>query len=149
MTSPRFMELWYKYCKQAEFSHERGITNELTLLELRELSKLATHETGESFEIVICDYTEFYCENTIAYGYDVTGFGGYSLIGDGFFGDDPVWNPTWMTMEQRQFFKSSLNKYGLFPSKAVADKFQFLLTHTLSDEIEGEDWKSVFIAHLK
>lgn len=73
-----------------------GITNELTLDELKEQANLATQETGESYEVIYFSEEKDCPHESEYYGVDITGVGGYMMVGEGFFkGSSPVYKVAW------------------------------------------------------
>ena len=64
--SKRMLELWYKYCNS-----ENGITDELSLDELKELAKLSSEISGEEFEVVYVSHEGTCPHDSVFYGIDV------------------------------------------------------------------------------
>lgn len=140
----RFISLWDRYIQHIEGTGKMGVTTELTVEELQEFAVLATQETGENFEVIYfsenkdCPYRAQY------YGVDVTGVGGYSMVGEGFFkkGGSHVYDIL------IQYFTDRLNSYGLFHSYEDAVDFRFVLMELGAwrpGAIEDEDWRVLHI----
>jgi hypothetical protein len=142
-TNKRFMSLWNRYCGYYEPLYNMGITTELTLSELKEFAILATQETGESFEVIYFSYGMKCLHESLYYGADVTGVGGYSMVGGDFFTDgiSPVLDII------NQHFEAKLNQYGLFSTNDDAMNFLAVLLELdkLNVALENEDWRVVHV----
>lgn len=71
--------LWERYAENAEKA--MGVTTELTLEELHRLAR----GSGEAYEVVYFSHRQECPHPSLYYGADVTGFGGYSMLGEGLF----------------------------------------------------------------
>ena len=133
-----YLSLWYCYA-QAAMSPHRGVTTECTL---EELQWLAAHseEEGGIFEVVFFSSVDNCPYPSVRYGIDVTGFGGYSLLGDGW-----VQERTILTYQER------INRYGLFDSWRDANSFLSVLKELQKrspNMVEDEDWRAVAVFGL-
>ena len=136
--------LWERYTQNADKSP--GITTELTLEELHRLAR----GSGEAYEVVYFSRQKDCPYPTRYYGVDVTGFGGYSMLGEGLFTnrkspDNTVYHIVQVLNES---FGRRLNEYGLFSSQEDAECFLGVLKEWnlhFPDHIEQEDWR---IAHV-
>ena len=64
-----------------------GISTELTISELHDFANLAFQEIGVKHEVVFFSENNYCPHESVYYGLDVVGFGGYSLVGEEFFRD--------------------------------------------------------------
>ncbi|MFN6433013.1 hypothetical protein [Eubacterium callanderi] len=138
-TNKRYLWLWEKEIEHIE-SENMGITNELTLDELKEYANLATQETGESYEVIYFSEEKDCPHESEYYGVDVAGVGGYSMVGEGFFkkGASPVLDIL------IQYFTEKLNAYGLFSAYEDAVCFRAVIMELGTwrpGSIEDEDWQ--------
>ena len=149
----RFMSLFYRYVEYYE-SPSMGITTELTMEELREFANLSTCELGTSYEVVSFSESLECSYPTVTYGLDVTGFGGYSMIGDGMFIiPDGTIATEWSRLLERtnQRFKEKLNINGLFDSLADALDFRstlYKLDALYPGSIENEEWCAIKVSKV-
>lgn len=65
--SERMLELWYKYCNDGI----NGVTDELSLNEMKELAKLSSEISGEEFEVVYVSHEKTCPHNSVFYGIDI------------------------------------------------------------------------------
>ena len=140
----RYLSLWERYIEYMEPLKNMGITNELTLDELKEYTNLATQETGESYEVIYFSEEKDCPHESEYYGVDVTGVGGYSMVGEGFFikGTSPIHDVL------TQYFTEKLNAYGLFGAYEDAECFRAVIMQLgmwLPGSIEDEDWQVLHI----
>ena len=142
-TNKRFMSLFYRYVEYYEPLINMGITTELTLDELKEFADLAEREIGDSFEVIYFNQDINCPHKSIYYGADVTGVGGYSMVGGDFFtnGISPVFDIL------NQHFEAKLNQYGLFSTNDDAMNFLAVLLELdkLNVALENEDWRVVHV----
>lgn len=142
-TNKRYISLWERYIEYNEPLKNTGITNELTIDELKEYANLATQETGESYEVIYFSKHKDCLHKFEYYGVDVTGVGVYSMVGEGFFrGSSPVHNVL------TQYFTEKLNAYGLFGAYEDAECFRAVIMQLgmwLPGSIEDEDWQILHI----
>jgi hypothetical protein len=90
-----FMDLWglsIMYISSLENSgspkEHMGITTEMTFDEMKTLATMASRNEKISFEIVyFSDQYDCPHEEAVYYGIDVTGLGGYSMLGGSIFTD--------------------------------------------------------------
>jgi len=142
-----FIELWQRYCEHYENDEENmGITTELTIEELVEFAELSTRILKEDYEVIF--FSEM-CEcphQSDYYGIDVTGFGGYSMVGENFFRDSDKKGDGAHNLYDilNRHFRPKLNSYGLFNSVKDADSFLEVLNE-LADFVENEIWRIVHI----
>lgn len=141
-TNKRYLWLWEKEIEHIE-SENMGVTTELTIDELKEYANLATQETGKSYEVIYFSEHKDCPHKSEYYGVDVTGLGGYSMVGEGFFrGSSPVLNLL------TQYFTEKLNTYGLFSAYEDAECFQDVIMELGTwrpGSIEDEDWQVLHI----
>ena len=137
-TNKRYLWLWEKEIEHIE-SEKMGVTTELTIDELKEYANLAALETGKSYEVIYFSEHKNCPHKSKYYGVDVTGVGGYSMVGEGFFrGSSPVHNVI------TQYFTEKLNAYGLFSAYEDAVCFREVIIQLgkwLPGSIEDEDWR--------
>ncbi|MFR3144982.1 hypothetical protein DW091_19240 [Eubacterium sp. AM05-23] len=141
-TNKRYLWLWEKEIEHIE-SEKMGVTTELTIDELKEYANLAALETGKSYEVIYFSEHKNCPHKSKYYGVDVTGVGGYSMVGEGFFrGSSPVHNVI------TQYFTEKLNAYGLFSAYEDAVCFREVIIQLgkwLPGSIEDEDWRVLHI----
>ena len=141
-TNKRYLWLWEKEIEHIE-SENMGVTTELTIDELKEYANLATQEIGKPYEVIYFSRHKDCPHKSEYYGVDVTGTGGYSMIGEGFFrGSSPVLNVL------TQYFTEKLNAYGLFSAYEDAECFRDVIMELGTwrpGSIEDEDWQVLHI----
>ncbi len=147
----QLLDLWKKYVQYIEPFTHMGITTELTIDELKYLADLATQDTGDCYEVIyFCEHKECPLQAEY-YGIDVTGVGGYSIVGGNFFIDskDYIDNGIYNLYDViNQHFRARLNSYGLFSVMEDAISFRTVLKEldSLSPGIiEKEDWQILHI----
>lgn len=144
-----FISLWKRYSAIYDMPCKIGITTELSILELKRFSELASERDYEEFEVVEIrmeydplDFSKFY-------GIDVVARSGYSIVGEGLFrvpSDDSDLRSVLKDANCR--FDAYLNKYALFEKRDHANAFLQALNeinHTYPGVIESEDWVIVYI----
>lgn len=134
----RILPLWKLY---AQAGDARGITNQLSLGQLRRLVWMAS-SPKESFEVILFDDLPYNnsLHPTRFYGIDVVGTGGYSAIFDVLFSPKNTASRALF----RENFLPLLNENILFPSRLVSERF----LAALNDEralYETENWSPVYI----
>ena len=142
-TNKRYIWLWQRDCESLESVH-MGITTELTIDELKEYANLAEQETGDPFEVIYFSEYKDCPHRSVYYGLDVTGVGGYSMVGEGFFkkGSSHVYDIL------IKYFTEKLNTYGLFSAYDDAVNFRDVLIELETWRpgcIEDEDWRVLHI----
>ncbi|MBV1684140.1 hypothetical protein KR505_12090 [Eubacterium callanderi] len=140
----RYLSLWERYIEYMEPLKNMGITTEFTIDELKECADLAALETGESYEVIYFSEHKDCPHKSQYYGVDVTGLGGYSMVGEGFFkkGASPVLDII------IQYFTEKLNAYGLFSAYEDAVCFRAVIMEMgkwRPGSIEDEDWQVLHI----
>jgi hypothetical protein len=80
------LRLWDRYGEWIEGTGNMGVTSELTLSELKHLAEWYVEHTHVGYELVYFDKTCACPHEAAYYGIDVTGFGGYSILGEGLWG---------------------------------------------------------------
>jgi len=141
----RFLSLWERYTQYLEPLLNMGITTELTLDELREYANLATQDTGDCYEVVFFNESCECPHEAEYYGIDVTGIGGYSIVGENFFNAS---NENGLFATLSEYFRVKANSNGLFNSVEDAMSFQTVLNdlNTLSPGcVEQEDWRILYV----
>ena len=144
----RFMTLWQRYILNIDKT--MGVTTELTIDELKEFADLSAKATGEYYEVIYFSEV-FECPHPANYyGVDVTGFGGYSMLGENFFKDSEGLTKGIYNLYDvlNQYFRPKLNSKGLFNTFEDAMSFLTVLNNlnTLSPGcVEEEDWRAVHI----
>lgn len=154
MASSRMITLWERYVQHFEKAC-CGITSELSLDELFLLAELSQACMHTPFEVVYfnqaseCQYSGDYC------GIDVTGLGGYSILGEGGFHiSDACQNETLASMLRMEnvHLSALLNQYGLFQTEQAADDFILFLNHLSAEYpgcVEDEHWTRVHIWKMR
>ena len=142
-TNKRYLSLWERYVEHIE-SKNMGITTELTLDELKEFTNLAMQEIGAPYDLIYFSEHKDCPHKSQYYGVDVTGVGGYSMVGEGFFkkGASPVLDIL------IQYFTEKLNAYGLFSAYEDAVCFRAVIMELGTwrpGSIEDEDWQVLHI----
>lgn len=140
----RFISLGERYDEYRALLKNMGITTELTIEELKEYADLAAQETGKPFEVIYFSEYKDCPHKSEYYGVDVTGVGGYSMVGEGFFtkGSSPVCDIF------IQYFTERLNSYGLFHTYDDAANFRAVLMELETWRpgwLEDEDWRTLHI----
>ena len=144
----QFMYLWGKYIQYVEPLKDMGVTTELTIDELKYFARLATQDTGDRYEVIFfsehkeCPYQAEY------YGIDVTGVGGYSMLGENFFIDSNEKGIYNLYDVISQHFRVRLNVNGLFNNVNDAISFRTVLNDldSLSPGcVEQDDWQILHI----
>lgn len=136
--------LWERYTKN--YNKAPGITTELTL---EELHRLARGSDGEYEVVYFSDQQE--CPHpSLYYGADVTGIGGYSMLGEGLFTNrkNPENTVYHIVQALNESFSRRLNEYGLFSTQEDAESFLGVLREWnlhFPNHIEQEDWRVVHI----
>lgn len=103
------------------------------------------------FEVVYFNQTSECQDFGDYYGIDVTGSGGYSILGEGGFRvSDACKNETWSRMlkVENEHLSASMNQYGLFQTEQAADEFILFLKRFSAEYpgyIENEQWTRVHI----
>lgn len=151
VASPEMIALWECYVQHCEERGRVGITDELSLDELLRLAKLSQECMHTPFEVIyfnrehLCPYPGAY------YGIDVTGNGGYSILGEGGFscsGQCRSESLRKALQTGNMSLAPMLNQYGLFRTEAEADGFVLFLNHLSAEYpgcIEDEHWTKVHI----
>ncbi len=151
--SDAYMTLWKKYIEYYE-SEDMGIGKQLSVQELRELARSCSEQTGDDFEVIWFDAAKECPHPSVYYGVDVTGFGGYSMLGEGLFhiNGTPSDADGKMFRELNRFYGTQLNAQGLFDRVEIAERFcQKLhwLDRHMAGAIEHEDWRIMHIFKLR
>ena len=144
----RFMALWQQYVQHYETA--MGVSTELTLEELMEFAALATKTTGDPHEVIFFSNTCECPHPAEYYGIDVTGYGGYSMVGGNFFLDSETKADGILGLYDviNCHFRSKLNHNGLFSTYEDAASFCTVLNdlNALSPGcVETEEWRVVHI----
>lgn len=86
---------------------------------------------------------------TLYYGMDVSSLGGYSMIGEGLFSENPQSRNLEEIREINRYFKSKLNRYGLFESEHDAKHFLTVLRDLRRRNlVEPEDSFIFHVSHV-
>jgi len=143
--SNRFLSLWQRYAQHAD--KNPGVTTELSIDELHEFANLATQQTGDYYEVIFFSES-FECPHRADYyGIDVVGFGGYSMVGEGFFAQ----SESHLYDLLNRHFMAQLNSSGLFSAIEDASIFRGVLNdlNRLSPGcVEQEDWRIVHVFNV-
>jgi hypothetical protein len=144
-----FLALWQKYVNYIEPSTHIGVSNEMTLSELKRLTSLSTAMTDKEFELIALSTKEEYLDNHHFYGIDIVGVGGYSLLGDGCWLESR--NEADSHMKEKAYFKDKLNRNLLFSSARDAEELLTLLKASASCDlqIENEKWQMVYVYKIE
>ena len=119
-----YIYLWDRYVQYLGPLTHMGITSELSLDELNYLAKISTERSGVYHEVIYFDSIPK-CPHPSEYlGIDVTGIGGYSIVGEDFFQADGTKN-LWYVLSQ--YFRQKVNKNGLFATIEDANSFLTVL----------------------
>lgn len=134
----RLLSLWEK--ETEDYDKYRGISPKFTFDELREYAGLAAQEFKEPFEIIYFSEHNDCPHESEYYGVDVAGFGGYSMVGEGFFkkGASALYNLL------ISHFTGKLNAYGLFREYEDGVNFRDVIMELGAlrpGSIEDEDWR--------
>ena len=144
----QFIALWERYVQY--LVDERGITIELTINELKDFANLASQATDDCYEVIFFDENSNCPLKSNYYGIDVTGRGGYSMLGENLF-RNPANNDNklyYLFEVINQYFNKKLNEYGLFGNIEDATLFQGVLkecNHFFPNHIEEEEWHTVHV----
>jgi hypothetical protein len=146
----RMKSLWTRYIQYLEPLINMGITTELTLDELKHFANLATTDIGEEYEVILFSENLECQQKAVYYGIDVSGLGGYSIIGEGLFkNSSKISNDLYCLFDIiSRYFRSKLNSNGLFNTIEDAADFREILIELalLSPNIvEQEDWHVLHI----
>lgn len=136
------ISLWQQYTSYLEPMKNMGITDELALSELKRLAALANQNSDEFYEVVYFSEEKDCRHKANYYGIDVTGKGGYSLIGDGTFAND------YLHKNDTRRFRVRLNEDGLFNTRKDAANFLDALNglkQSRPGELEDEEWRIVHV----
>lgn len=140
----RYISFWKREVDCLETMQHMGIATEFTLEELKEYAKLASEENGETYEVIYFSEHNDCPHESIYYGVDVTGFGGYSMVGEEFFlrGRSQIYDIL------IDYFMEKLNGYGLFSEYEEAAKFRDVITELSVWRpgcIEDEEWRILHV----
>ena len=139
-------ELWHKYTSYLGTGNE-GITDEMSLDEMRRFEKELSLSSKHSFEIV-CISDEYIDLSGLEYlGADIVGAGGYSLIGD--VPEDYSGNMQSCKIYRLLYdSKDYLNKYGLIGTLNKANEILKMACTVSDNSLENEDWHIVHLYSL-
>ena len=152
--STRFMALWERYTQYLEPLRNMGITTELTIDELKDFASLATREDGDCYEVIYLSEIQDCPHSAKYYGIDVTGLGGYSIIGEGLFQNNIDKGRGLCVLFDilNHHFGAKLNSNGLFDTLGDAVSFRTVLKELeviISGDIEQEDWRIINVYKLE
>ena len=144
----RFMSLWQRYVQNSDKSI--GVTNELTVDELRELAVLSTQDTKDCYELIYFSKTSECPHPAVYYGIDVIGLGCYSMVGENFFANSEELSKGIYHLYDviNQHFRAKLNANGLFHIIEDATSFRMVLndlTELSPGSVEQDLWEIVHI----
>ena len=152
-SSPELISLWLRYTAFFEKTSQMGIVEELSLQELFDLASMSQTTSEQLFEVIYFD-TEKKCPHpSVYYGIDVTGVGGYSLLGEGLFCvSDSEQDPLKQKLSSLNAkFRPQLNSFGLFQEETGAHAFASALQELMQQHpglIENENWQIVHVFSL-
>lgn len=142
-----FISLWERYTQYLEPLTYMGITNELTINELRCFAELASQATGDEYEVIYFNQTLECPQSSICYGLDVTGLGGYSILGEGGFKySKSKFHHIFEALNEN--FERKINQNVLFNSLKDASDFCAVLNELeimIPGIIESEKWQINYI----
>jgi hypothetical protein len=150
-----FMYLWGRYVNHygslensGSPKEHMGITTEMTFGEMKTLATMASRNEKISFEIVyFSDQYDCPHEDAVYYGIDVTGLGGYSMVGGNIFSDsndavDHLYDVI------NLHFRLRLNANCLFDDIRDAMSFRAVLNDLFElspGTFENEEWQVVHV----
>lgn len=140
----KYISYWYRDAEGKEPLKHMGINAEFTIEELKEYASLASEEEGKDYEVIYFSEYKDCPHECEYYGVDVAGFGGYSMVGEGFFtrGSSQVYDIL------IDYFTERINSYGLFDNFEDGEKFRTVIMELGTWRpgcIEDEEWKVLHV----
>lgn len=133
-------------------SKNMGVTNELNFAQLSALTKWSQQVVNPAYELVFLSDEPFCPYTPKEYlGIDVTGLGGYSLLGERFFIESKDHPKSALNHVINHYFKNRLNENYLFRDIETAEWFKLLLEEFMAldpGRVEPEDWRAVYLFRI-